>query len=573
MYEMKACYNEAPRSSYTLEHCWRMESKTRQTPFVVASDIEPPKVKIDNTSQSQVSPATREMSYADMLKGSLSGDFVKANANTPVSSVTEGDGPRATRIFYVFHDIEHFLNLKSHFPHCHEIIRCPSRTEFKDGIETKEYKDGLCKGRLLFDFDLKSPLPEFESLIQLKRMRAVQNGDLNFHVDPLSFVHPNFKELVEAGIIHTFKTYYINVDVTKLMFCWQITRHPDKFSMHLIVKNAYFDEYWVKLTRIFYSLFSRVMTNYGYGSLLKSVDLAMARRNATFRILGCSKIDGKPLEIDSFRHNGVDLLSIPVSSNPPKITIYDCLAGIYHFENLKDEQSITFDNVNYPAIEDEVNQLQSQINVEQDLSMPQSKRQNIKSLDRDFIKVMKKNLALVEDTSNQLMIDDKYVNKAVDLFNSFNDGSFVIRDQVQDIINLNRTRASACPLSGVVHDHENAYLKLRPDGYLVFYCRRGCKKYNSYGLTIGLYRTIERPKGVPYIRPEKFEMAKQARTVIIGVDTELPKSMKAQRASNEEKRVRKPKNCKTSARLMSISANEVHIDPVLKGFNPLSKTK
>ena len=128
-----SCYNETPRVCYNLKSSFRKESKTRQYPFVVASEVE---------------------------------------------------GDNATREFLIFHDIKHFINKKSEYPHCHEIIRCP------------EDREDLAKGRLIFDFDLEKPL---------------DNAPLGHYV-PL-----NFKQQIEDLILSTFETFYLNTEFRKIL--------------------------------------------------------------------------------------------------------------------------------------------------------------------------------------------------------------------------------------------------------------------------------------------------------------------------------------------------------------------
>jgi len=482
--EVPDYYHDQPKRSFTLESCWRIESKTRQFPFVVASDlasIGPAPVsdrRHSEDSNEAISVPTPTVTYADLLNGSLSGHFVKPTHLETSLSTSEGDNldgenndltKKASREFLIFHDVEHYLTLKDQYPHCHEIIRCPLNNDFESQFGEKSYRDDLCRGRLIFDFDLEVPLPEMESICNMKSLSNSFNGQQENHpVDPSLFVPPNFKAIIEYLVNLTFKTYYFNVDLSKLMFVWQITRHDHKFSMHLIVKHAYFSEYWVKQTRIFYCLFCRLATLSGVSSIIKAVDLQMARRNATFRILGCSKIDGKVIELESCTRNGQDLLA---QGYP--LTMYDCLVGIYHVNHLKEEQCISMDNINYLAIEREV-----------DRSRGEGQTDAVKT----FQAGIKKQLPSAEEIKPVVNLDDKCIETAVALFDRFNDGTFAIRDQVGAIINLNRLRAAPCPVSGVRHDNENAYLKLREDGRLIFVCRRGCKNGNFYGCDLGVYR-------------------------------------------------------------------------------------
>lgn len=454
---MKSCYSDDPVVRFNLDSAYRVESKTRQTPFVVAYEVK--------------------------------------------------DG-LAERQFLCFHDVEHFINLKSQFPYCHEIIRCPSQKgEDDDNLHSKE---DLAKGRLIFDFDCKTPL---DCLSFTERL----NGQ---------FVPTSFKEIIEYLINAVFDKYYIGVDKTKFIFNWQVTKYKHKFSMHLIVKHAYFSEYWVRQMRIFYEFLVRTADQtddfiingqkINPGKLIReTLDFQIPRKNATFRMIECSKIEGLPFEIEAYRNNGIDFLKNPNFS----LTIYDCLVGIYHVDQLKAEQSISLAEINYNAIEDEVEETR---NCEQDIE------------EKRFRKVMKHYLSIIEENiQTGYDITDANVNQAVKLFNNWNDGTFDIRDQIETIINLNRVRSHECMISGKVHDHEHAYLKLAEDGHLYFFCRRGCSKNGNRSLDLGIYRVKKRPENVIPLKLNKVNAVKDSVTVILPMEkVEVKQSQPRLKAGN-----------------------------------------
>jgi len=614
------CYDDQPKRTGTLDAAYRIESKTRQFPFVVASDIDN-KIRANGNNEAGETVIIKNLSYQDLLMGTF--DDSSKNNSSKQSSVEsqskikkvsyedlllgnvptidpsqladsdsdedskgkeEADAPakeEATREFYVFHDIEHFLKQKEYYPHTHEIIRCPGKKEMLEKVFQKTYNDEVSRGRLIFDFDLEHPLEvptvnhDFEKPLISPNMQLCGQR----------FVPSNFKVLIEFLVMKTFSKYYLNIDASKLIFVWQITRHPNKFSMHLIVKNAYFSEYWVKQMRVFYYLMSHVAYKNDMGYLMKTVDFQIPRRNATFRMIGSSKINGLPLELDSCHCNGTDMLTVPGF----QLTIYDCLAGIYHSEHLKSEQYITMDNVNYTKIENELIKVEtvigsnnktnannrqlnksriglanssnglntsggglnnSQLNIEADM-------ETIRRF-RKFKEVIDKNLGLVDDTKSKINIDNTEVEKAVKIFTSREDicTSFSVRDQVGDIINLNRTRRGICPVSGQMHDRENAYLKLRIDGHLIFNCRRGCKHrsetgYETYGIDLGIYRTRRREAGIIPINPAKLIMSPN--TVVEFNETKFVP------AKTPEPQEFRPGKMKTSAKLAPIGCNTVQI--------------
>jgi len=494
------CYKNRPFVRANLESAYKVESKTRQFPFAVASELSS---HLESEGEKVI---LEQVDIQDLIKQALDPKFTQKQEEKPnvIEKLTNlqklSDRREQTREFLIFHDIEHYLNWRDQFPNCHEIIRCPSNINEGDDGSFVEDKEDLCKGRLIFDFDCKKQLSCLSS----------KEKALGLYV-------PNmFKQIIEYLVLKIFQDYYIEVDINKLIFVWQITKYDHKFSMHLIVKNAYFNEYWIKQMRIFYELMlrtargtddivyfsendngynERIVINISY-LLQETLDTQIPRKNATFRILGCSKIGGLPKEIDSCRHNNIDLLDFPNF----KLTIYDCLVGIYHLDHLREEQQITMGNLNYVSLQDE---LEESLECE---STDEEKR---------FRYVIDKNISLMpKDNSADIDFDDENIAKAIELFESWNEGIFVVRDQVGDVINLDRLKASQCKISGTIHERENAYLKLKKDGRVSFYCRRGCKHNGKYGIDLGIYKQNKRPIGIIPINTNKLQNVQNLKTVM-----------------------------------------------------------
>jgi len=533
-YEFSKHYNDAPQKRYNLEAAYRCESKTRQFPFVVASEVDP----------------------NDKLKSEIDKD-------DEYEGCYEGKSP--VREFLVFHDIEHYVNLRLNYPHCHEIIRCPKDTRpkpvdyehevstaeeiysqsnrsaannsnSKDDEETGGTED-LAKGRLIFDFDLLEPL-KCLSLDEKIRKR---------------FVPVNFKLVIQNIIIYVFNTYYLHVDTSKFLFVWQVSRYEEKFSMHLIVKNAYFSEYWVKQSRIFYELMKQTAVKFtskecNAEEYMSALDDQIPRKNATFRIIGCSKLNGLPLELDLEYPEGIDDEGFEVDDPLLGADFYDCLVGVYHIDQLQQEQCITMSNINYEAIEElmQGNQEESNETTESTVQVPKTlKKSPEKSnssgartyrsvlMNETLLKEKKKSTELkrlrevmnrhlaIGQPLEKVNVSSIDISHAVELFEAWNDGVFSIRDQTGNLINLNRNRAAPCRLSGHVHTSENSYLNMRADGRLTFHCRRGCQLKGSYGIEIGMYKIIKRPEGIMPISTGKLAVAANAKTYMIGLDGEI----------------------------------------------------
>ena len=103
----------------------------------------------------------------------------------------------------------------------HEVLK--SQIELSSG----GYQSGI--GRLAFDLDLKTKLYGHD------------------------FLHPNFDRDFEAAIKRTLSKYYLNVDTTRLEFVWMTCSRPEKYSRHLIVKNAVLGDFRHHL-KLFYEL-------------------------------------------------------------------------------------------------------------------------------------------------------------------------------------------------------------------------------------------------------------------------------------------------------------------------------
>lgn len=477
-------YNDKPVRTTNLAGSYRIESKTRQFPFVVASDI-------DNSNK-----------------------------------IVDENDPSGTREFFVFHDLEHFLCKRDEYPNSHEIIRTPSTVEYDNGASKKIYRDDLCKGRLIFDFDCEEPINDYCKPICISG-------------DPSTLVPQNFKQVIEILILKVFQTYYVNVDVSKFVFIWQNSKNSKKFSMHLIVKNAYFSEYWVKQMKIFYELMKRVAYQHDVLDYTKPIDFQIPHRNSTFRLIGSCKVGREPLEFDSYSVYDSNMIKL---SKPMDITIYDCLVGLYDLSNLTSEQTITMDGINYNELEEQIQESLESSNSE---------------LEIQFRKTIEKNLRLVEDEIKIDLVDSDLEN-AMKLFTAWNDGCFEIRDHVKNIINLNRVKRSACRISGVVHDRENAYLKLTDDGCVKFICRRGCNCNGSYSINIGSFRqTSKRPFGIYAMNKQRINLAKSASTIIVA-------PVKSKSPTPQSAPLKNKKSTSTSAKRCAIGITVVQVPASLR---------
>lgn len=550
--DLQRIYCEAPRLASKLDRAYLQESKTRQFPFVIAVDIPQDKSNQPNPNNFNQNSNSPDQSVVanDAMMLTLVKDALLEKTTVFKDESVDDITKQRKRTYYVFHDLEHFLNLRHYYPHAHEVVRCPISTE-RDPLGNKIYLDENSRGRLLFDIDLLEPLPEMAWLFA--NGASANMKDLTTE----NFVPPDFRYVFECIIRQTFMNYYVSVDVSKFIFIWQNSHSTSKLSLHLIVKNAFFSEHWTKQMRVFYTLFQRTAIKYGKSNYLKAIDFAMARRNATFRMLGSSKPGGNILEIEHCNYQGIDLLDYPQSG---QITIYDCLVGVYHHEQLLQEQLIELDHLNFNRIEGELAEIRS-IGKE----TPEEK---------EFRKTIGRQFPSLNEEAAPVNVNDEDIGRAVTIFQNWNQEVFSIRDQRGSVINLNRRRRAECPLSGRIHESENAYLKLRADGQMVFGCYRGCKNaHGHYYLSLGVYKPMEihqetgqevskmrRNQGIVPINMSKIRLVQTVSTHMSDINpitgkVYVPAPPEKKKSSGS----RKKKALKTSAKRITMSTDIVYI--------------
>lgn len=242
--------------------------------------------------------------------------------------------PRArniTREFYAYNNISEFFKNRSNgrFIHTHEIV-CQQTTDIMIGQ----------RGRLCFDFDI---------------------DDISWN-KPKKFKH--FRNEVEKLIEYCFKNFYLDVDLSVFEYMWQYSYNFEekykKFSAHLIVKNAFFCEDWMKQMKTFYKIFQkqRKVLNILSEIMGYIIDSQIVRKNATLRMIFSCK-----LRIDESNSKNIKFgnFLIPIIDGEPNIMINnkgkfikpieskifrDNLIQIYKVKDLRNEQFISDTNLN-----------------------------------------------------------------------------------------------------------------------------------------------------------------------------------------------------------------------------------
>jgi hypothetical protein len=335
-----------------------------------------------------------------------------------------GETKERTREYIAFNDLDEFLSCRSSYPYAHEVIF--------DRFSDKQ------QGRLIFDFDFDTPW---------------------YGLRP-QYVSPTFESDIQAIVIDVFKTYYIEIDTTRFKFVWLVSDTVDKWSKHLIVKNAFFSEDWKQQILVFYQLMlGHIETSYmtvvedgvekrvkrwrfGTRETADLIDVQVARNNATMRMLGSSKMKGKVLHLD---RAGEDF------------TFADSLVQLYRKEDILSEQHIQDRQLNKKLLEE----------------IYEGKQAQNKFL-RQACVLANIDLTRIEQRSN-VVVEQEQLNHIFEMFRKSNNaGVFHVKDTTGSIINLVRNKPAVCVLSGKVHDHENAFLSIQENGKVYFHCRRGC---------------------------------------------------------------------------------------------------
>lgn len=324
------------------------------------------------------------------------------------SEIERDDG--IGRVYLAFDDVGHYFQLQSEYPHCHEIMY------------HVDENDGEDSGRLIFDFDAKDrrDVPE------------------------------DFHDIIEYMIVSIFEYHYIGIDTSKFVFVWQETKYPTKFSEHLIVKNAFFADFWSQQMKLFYLLAKKYIEEH-HPNILPLMDMNIARNNATFRMIGCSKIGG-----------------IPITNMNEEHSIMDSIVGIYDIGTRMEEQHIFFCDIDVQQIKDYVEG----------------------SGDHEFEKGIQK-IIFVEPKANAALAEGA-VEEAMAAFELWDQNQYEIRSTRNNGILLSRVRAGCCPISGNHHESENGHIWLCPDGRVLFFCFRKCSRDDGKKfICIGNYTTTE----------------------------------------------------------------------------------
>jgi hypothetical protein len=322
------------------------------------------------------------------------------------------------RYYKVFESFDSFLAARSNneYPNTHEIMCIHKNMD----NESNNWFRG--HGRLVFDFDID-----------------VKYNDIDY-------VPANFTESVESIIIDIIHKYYIDINVLKLKFVWSKCINPKKFSSHLTVKHACFDN-WMKMMTIFYKLMTYEWDCNPNNSWITGTNLfdhQIIRNNGTLRMVGCSKIGGKKLKLINPDHKFRESL----------IKIYDKI-------RYDREQKVTNDSHHWELIlkvlcDNTDFKLSTHLGIaDNPKAIIGAVPSNFKSITAEYFK---------KSTTNSESTDRCYKLKiyilAFELVQKLKPNVFKFGKIVNKYLSLIRLKADECFSSPRVHEHQNAYLSI-----------------------------------------------------------------------------------------------------------------
>lgn len=323
-----------------------------------------------------------------------------------------------TRVFYAFDSLQDFESCRNDYPNAHEVI-------------WNRYSSDKQQGRLIFDFDFDTPWAG---------------------VKP-NFVPKDFENRIQEVIVSTFLKFYTNVDTSKFVWVWLVSDTQDKWSKHLVVKNAFFSHDWKSQMVIFYNLFLSMASRSGHFPITpfeKLIDAQVARSAATMRMCGSSKIGGKVLRLES----------------PTNATFEDTLVQLHSYKTIKNEQNITESQLR----KDVLSQLffESPEEVMKDRFLKAGCEKSYVDLSSYY-----KNEDFIVSQEIAREAFEAFESQYCEHFNVMKQDVFALGSASSQYIVLKRLKSAPCMISGKVHDAENACLIVNNNS-IQFYCRRDC---------------------------------------------------------------------------------------------------
>ena len=487
-------------------------SHNRRTSYMSSLAIRPTRIKnrIEPRKFLTLEPATQYRPPSS--KGAPFPFVIRHECNIPYTDEVTGEKRVRKSEYYAFDHVDQFLEVQDQYPYSHEVIF--ARSEDK------------AQGRLIFDFDIeekrwKSKHKYHKALLKLRKLdnKYINDEDSSYEDESDSeyvgedddnssneesdegsnnetdtteeesssesnteeddeediedFVAPTFKEDIEWCVKETFDRFYKGVNTEEFRFIWLSTPYKHKFSVHLIVCGAYFCNDWVAQMQSYYSVF-KIVANRSHrfdylinrGEEAKNskwmlFDDGMASNNHTFRICGCKKIGGERIERDDESHS-----------------MYDTFVQLHRPQETNSEQYIT----------EEMFKTDRVIKIRPKDEIELAATRHIPAITR-----------VLAPKPERTILEDDVLDEVLELMEDLLNTCYKIRSTDNGIIQLKRTTAYPCPIDperihgdGSGGGGDNAYVIVRDDGDVRFYCYRGCTTHTG-SKSISLGQVMELP--------------------------------------------------------------------------------
>lgn len=345
------------------------------------------------------------------------------------------------RMYVIFDGVKEYMSYMNNgrFTTCHEVLMSPMGSTCSD-----------IHGHPAFDIDIKDKdFIEYNNYI--KNDNTVQTC-----TTPITW-----ESKLEKDIYNILSAQYPG-HIGNIEFVWLTSTTTSKISKHLIIKNIVFTSWRVQmkiLVQGLKSLYISSDTNKNNISTTTKLDIyndiqpvsekvvidciddGIMRKNGSLRLPLNTK---KPIE-------GYTLDTMPkLIFDNPKYTFLDGLIMI-HEENkytVLGSSVLSISELHPSLIVDEVIPINSGF-------------MNNKGYNTNL------------DTSTQMSMEDANINMAFDRLNKHFSTGLQIENINESFISLKRICPGTCPISGKVHDSDNAYMCTNGDK-IYFGCHRGC---------------------------------------------------------------------------------------------------
>lgn len=326
------------------------------------------------------------------------------------------------RMYVVFDGVKEYMNYLNNgrFTTCHEVLMSSSSNDIH--------------GHPAFDIDIKD-----KDFIEYNKYIKNNNNTISMLL--------TWESKLEKDIYNILSVQYPN-HIGDIEFVWLTSTTSSKISKHLIIKNIVFTSWRAQMKILVHGLKSlysdnkldiyKDITSVSEKVVIDCIDDGIMRKNGSLRLPLNTK---KPIE-------GYTLDTMPkLIFDNPKYTFLDGLIMI-HEENKYTVLGATILSIS---------ELHSSLIVDEVIPVPVVKGYN----------------SMIDNTSTELSMDDASISIAFDRLNKKYNTGLQIENINGSFVSLKRMCPGTCPISGKIHDSDNAYMYNNGDK-IYFGCHRGC---------------------------------------------------------------------------------------------------